>query len=102
MHEENGEVHIEDTEASGGRKTGHVRWILIIGTLLAIVGLSAIWMTGAATQTDAESEITATGKIDAKQDGTDTDGITSDRMVSDDENTPETAAEQDGIATVEN
>lgn len=73
------EVHVETTEASGGSKEGVVRWVLIIGTLLAIVLLSAIWMTGAAFQGDVEEEATATGIISSQEEqGNSTDSIVSD------------------------
>lgn len=36
---------IRTTAASGGQKTGHIRWVLGIGTILAIVGVVAIWLT---------------------------------------------------------
>ena len=35
------------TEASGGQKTGHIRWVLAIGTLLAIAGMVIVWMLSA-------------------------------------------------------
>ena len=59
MRTEGEEIHIDDTEASAGANDGHahVRWILAIGTLLAIVALSLIWITGALTQGDAEGEV---------------------------------------------
>lgn len=44
MHKEGNEIHIDDTEASGGRKTGHMRWVLGIGLLLAIIAMSIIWI----------------------------------------------------------
>ncbi len=76
MQRKNGEVHVTQEEASGGSKEGVVRWVLVLGTLLAIVLLSAIWIFGAASQGDVESEITATGRIDAQEnDGADTDSI---------------------------
>lgn len=50
MERQGDEVHVDETEASAGEKSGHMRWVLAIGTLLAIILLSAIWMTGAATQ----------------------------------------------------
>lgn len=43
------EVEMNTEEASGGQKRGIVRYVLIISTLLAIVALSIIWMTGSAT-----------------------------------------------------
>jgi hypothetical protein len=80
MERRGDEVHVESTEASGGSKEGVVRWVLIIGTLLAIVLLSAIWMTGAAFQGDVEEEATVSGKIsaDSEAEGDSTDSIVSD------------------------
>ena len=31
------------TSASAGQKTGHIRWVLAIGTTLAIVGMLLVW-----------------------------------------------------------
>ena len=38
MHKQGEEVHLTDTEASGGSKEGVVRWVLAGGLLLAIIG----------------------------------------------------------------
>lgn len=35
---------VEVTAASGGQKTGHMRWVLGIGTALALVGIVAAWL----------------------------------------------------------
>lgn len=43
------EVEMNTEEASGGQKRGIVRYVLLISTALAIIALSIIWMTGAAT-----------------------------------------------------
>tara|TARA_B100001057_G_scaffold404175_1_gene416694 strand:+ start:419 stop:616 length:198 start_codon:yes stop_codon:yes gene_type:complete len=56
--ERNGEVHIDDQDASGGSKEGVVRWVLLISLLAAILILSAIWITGALTQDETEEEAT--------------------------------------------
>lgn len=32
------------SSASGGQKTGHIRWVLAIGTILAIIGVVTVWM----------------------------------------------------------
>ena len=73
------EVHIQSTEASGGSKEGVVRWVLVIGTLLAIVLLSLIWIIPAAMQEEgAESEISVSNTIAEEESGTDTDAIVSD------------------------
>ena len=34
---------IRTTEARAGQKTGHIRWVLAIGTILAIAGMLAVW-----------------------------------------------------------
>jgi len=50
MHTEGNEIHVSEEEASGGRKDNIVRWVLVISTLLAIVALSIVWITGAAVR----------------------------------------------------
>jgi hypothetical protein len=92
MERRGDEVHVETTEASGGSKEGVVRWVLAIGTLLAIVLLSIIWMTGAAFQGDVEEEGTVSGQIDSAERDTSTDSIVSDRSQF------ETIGEEDGVA----
>lgn len=39
---------IEVTAASGGQKTGHIRWVLVIGTVLAIAGIVIVWLVSSA------------------------------------------------------
>ena len=101
MHKEGEEVHIDDSEASAGTKTGHVRWILAIGTLLAVVLLSVVWITGAATQGDVEEEATVSGIIEStdEEDGDDTDSIVGEDMTEIDGADADTT---DGIETIEN
>lgn len=36
--------HISVTAASGGQKTGHIRWVLAIGTVLAVVAMIVVWL----------------------------------------------------------
>jgi hypothetical protein len=43
------EIHIETEEARSGETSNVVRYVLMIGLILAILALSAIWITGAAT-----------------------------------------------------
>ena len=57
---------ISDTDASAGSKNGTVRWILLISLSLAIVAMTVIWVTGAATQDDVESQGTTTGRVEAE------------------------------------
>ena len=47
MERQGEEVHITTNEARSGNTPHIVRYVLAIGLLLAIVALSAIWMTGA-------------------------------------------------------
>lgn len=55
MSEEiNGEVHIDEQDASGGRKTGTVRWVLAISLLSAILIMSIIWISGAVMSDDSD------------------------------------------------
>ena len=39
---------IEVTATSGGQKTGHIRWVLAIGTILAIAGIAIVWLVSSA------------------------------------------------------
>lgn len=56
MHKDGESVHVSEEEASGGSKEGVVRWVLIIGTLLAIGALSIIWITGALVSDDPDAD----------------------------------------------
>lgn len=72
MHKDGESVHVSEEEASGGSKEGVVRWVLIIGTLLAIVALSAIWITGAASNTDPDADnANVSAKMAADREATD-------------------------------
>ena len=78
MHKQGDEVHIDGVEATGASREGVVRWVLIGGTLLAIVLLSVIWITGALTQDEVESTAQAPERIEAQSaepSGDDNDGI---------------------------
>lgn len=43
------EVEMTGEEASGGQKRNIVRYVLMVSLGLAVIALSIIWMTGAAT-----------------------------------------------------
>ena len=43
------EIHLETEEARSGEMSHVVRYVLLIGLVLAILALSAIWITGATT-----------------------------------------------------
>lgn len=47
MERQGEEIHVTETEAKAGRRGNHVRNILLISLFLAIVIMSAMWITGA-------------------------------------------------------
>jgi hypothetical protein len=47
MNKNGDEIDVTEEEASGGVKNHGVRYVLAISLLLAIIVLSAMWMTGA-------------------------------------------------------
>lgn len=103
MHQEGDSVHVSEEEASGGSKEGVVRWVLIIGTLLAIAALSIIWITGAATRDDPDADYAnVSSRIAAQEDRA--AGSSTDSMVA----PPASPAAQDqtsvqnGVPVVEN
>lgn len=49
MERDGDEVHLTESEASGGVQPHIVRWVLAISLLLAVGLLSAIWIIGAIT-----------------------------------------------------
>jgi hypothetical protein len=48
MHKDGDKIDVTEEEASGGVKNHGVRYVLAISLLLAIIVLSAMWMTKAA------------------------------------------------------
>jgi hypothetical protein len=48
------EVHIDTDEARAGNTPHIVRYVLMISLVLAIIALSAIWITGALTDDNQE------------------------------------------------
>ena len=76
MVNDRNEIHSETDAARAGSTPHIVRWILAISLLAAIVLLSIIWITGAATQSDFEDEASVTARA-ADQPGSseDTDSI---------------------------
>lgn len=68
MAQQSRDNRIDETDAKGGSNEGVVRWVLLISLSLAIVALTVIWVTGALTQDNVESQGTATGRIEAEAD----------------------------------
>jgi hypothetical protein len=98
------EVHSETDAARAGSTPHIVRWILLISLVAVIVLLSIIWMTGAATQTDAEQNVEVSSEIqEVQEDATsdDTDSIVGENA--DEFETAEPGAEEGpGVPTVAN
>ena len=103
MHKEGEEIHIDETEASGGSKEGVVRWVLAGGLLLAVILLSITWIIPAMTTGDVEEEGTVSGQISSMEDGSsDTDSIVTD-LGDDQVATPgDQVTTDDGLEVVEN
>lgn len=78
MHKEGDEIHVDETEASGGSKQGVMIWVLVIGTFLAIAALTIIWTTGALTQGESEEEISVSNQMAQEEADDATDSIVSD------------------------
>lgn len=99
MQREGDEVHVETDEARGGESTGVMRWVLGVSLFAAVILLSAIWIFGAWTQDDAESEITASGTEAVMNDDTSgTDSIVS----TDADEIDAVVAEEAPTGTIEN
>lgn len=101
MERQGDELHIETDEARGGSTPNIVRWILGISLLAAIILLSIIWMTGAATQDEEDSNVSVGARIQAQDasDGTDSIvGENADEM----ETAPAGGTESGGTSDIQN
>ena len=71
MVDESRTVHRTAEEARGGSTNNIMRWVLGISLAAAIIAMSAIWIFGAASQSDAEDEANvATREAEASNDQT--------------------------------
>lgn len=64
MHKEGDEIHVDTDEVRGGSSSGVMRWVLLIGLLVAIVLLSIVWMNGAANSANDEPIGDISGQVD--------------------------------------
>lgn len=94
MHEDSdGHVHVSEEEASGASKEGVVRWVLILGLILAIGLLSVTWITGALTNNPYEEEGDVSGRMQVSEDdGNATDSIVTERIGNSDDAEPQDGA----------
>lgn len=53
------ELHIDTDEARSGTTPHIVRYVLVISLLLAIIALSAVWITGAISMLPHSEPVTA-------------------------------------------
>ncbi len=94
MHREGEETHVSEMEASGGSKEGVVRWVLVAGTLFAILLMSMVWIIPAMMQGDVEEEATVSGKISSQEDDdTGTDSI----LMGESDGVDEAGTDADGV-----
>ena len=75
MDRDNKEIHIEDDDARAARTNTGLRWVLAISLLLAVALLSAIWIFGALTQSEAEEEVSVSNELAQEEAGDETDSI---------------------------
>ncbi len=47
MDDNTDKIHIEDDDARAAHTTGHMRYVLGIGLLVAIIAMSAVWIVPA-------------------------------------------------------
>lgn len=71
----NDEVHIRDIEATGASKEGVGRWVLVIGTGIAILALLGTALMGGLSQDTIEEEATVSGKIQSTEQDSSNDGV---------------------------
>ncbi len=61
-------VRIEEVDAKSAVRKGSARRVLTIGLLLAVIALSAIWITGSLSQGEVEERATVSGTEQARED----------------------------------
>lgn len=62
MPREDASPHLTTDEARSGTGLNVVRWVLLISLVLAILALSAIWMTGALTSAQPDANGVVSGQ----------------------------------------
>lgn len=61
------EIHLETEEARSGEMSNVVRYVLSIALVLAILALSIIWITGAATSPQGDRTGVVTNQATPRQ-----------------------------------
>jgi len=100
MDGDRNEPHFETDSARGGSTPHIVRWVLAISLVAAIALLSVIWITGAATQGEAETHVEVTRAAQERSDAEDTDSIVGQNA--DELETADPSEEPGDTPTIEN
>jgi hypothetical protein len=102
MENRDGEIHVDTDEARGGSTSGVVRWVLAIGLLLAIIGMSLAWIIPALSRGGETQNVNYTREVtsEARSDGSSTDSIVGENA--DQIDAPAEAPDEGGIPTVDN
>ena len=59
MNEEDREIHLDTDDARAGSTPNVVRWVLAIGLLLAVIGMSLAWIIPAMSRKDRNESVSA-------------------------------------------
>ena len=79
MEDRDGEIHMDTDEARGGSTEGVVRWVLAIGLLLAIIGMTLAWAIPAINKDNKTKHASVSGQINAaKSDRDSNEGVVPD------------------------
>jgi len=70
-------AHLDPTQARAGSTSGTVRRVLVVGLILGIIGLSAVWITGALSTGEIDDNPAVSNDIAVQQEraSDDTDGL---------------------------
>ncbi|MEO1967119.1 MAG: hypothetical protein ABGW87_00215 [Sphingomonadaceae bacterium] len=98
MRTEDKTVHVSETEASAGSKEGVVRWVLIVGTVLAIILLSIVWISGSASKNGAVGDQSVSDKMQAQQ----SENEAADVMITPTPADSNQVTHQDGLTVMKN
>jgi hypothetical protein len=102
MENRDGEIHIDTDEARGGSTSNTVRWVLGIGLLLALIGMSLAWIIPAMSRGGETQNVNYTREVtsEARSDGSDTDSIVDEGF--DEIDAPAETPTEGGVPTVDN
>ena len=102
MEDRDGEFHMETDEARGASTEGVVRWVLAIGLLLAIIGMSLAWVIPAINRDGKTKHVSVSGQINAqKSDASGPEGGVVPDKASELPNATSTNGTEGGVPTVD-